>query len=208
MKKVLLFVAAAAFLSGSMVSCGKSSKGKMDGEWNVDSMTDTQTYTNGGSTSTDVMTIDGTTVTQSSTSGGTTTTSTGTVNSATWTIKKDGTWERTLNVTFSGSGYSNTTVMTSSGNWDFATGVGEFKKNERVIFSTLSESTTETTTVGSSSTTSTYSSTYLDGEQSEIFVITESKSKSLSMEKKGSNTYSSGSSSSTETQEMTVTMSM
>ena len=208
MKKVLLFVAAAALVSGTMVSCGKSTKGKMDGEWNLDSMTMTETYTSGGSTSTDAMTIDGTTVTQSSTSGGSTTTTTGTVNTATWTIKKDGTYERILSVTFAGTGYSNTNVSTTTGNWDFAAGVGEFKKNERVIFSATSETQSSSNTVGGSTTTSTSTDTYLDGERSDVYVITESKSKSLEMEAKGSNTYSSGSSSSTSTSETVVKMSL
>ena len=208
MKKVLLFVAAAALVSGTMVSCGKSTKGKMDGSWNVDSMTQTNTSSSGGSTSTDVMTIDGTTITQTNTSGGSTSTQTGTVNEATWTISKDGTWERVLSMTFAGTGYSNTTTMTTTGNWDFAAGVGEFKKNERVIFSSLSDTQTQSSTIGGSTSTSTSTSTYLDGEQAEVFVITESKGKSLVMEAKGSNTYSSGGSSSTETRDMTVTMSL
>lgn len=209
MKKALLFVAVATFVSGTMVSCGKSSKGKMDGEWKVDSMTQTSTSTSGGSTSTDKMTISGTTVTQSSTSGGTTTTATGVLNSATWNIKKDGTWDREMSVTFSGTGYSTTTKMVSSGNWDFATGVGEFKKNERVVFSTLSETTTSTNTFGGSTTTSTSTDTYLDGENSEIYTIVESKKKSLNMEYKKSNSSSgSGSTTYTETEDMTVTLSL
>ena len=208
MKKVLLFVAAAALVSGTMVSCGKSTKGKMDGEWTVGKMTQTSTSSSGGSTSTDVMTIDGTTVTQTSTSGGSSNTQTGTVNEASWTIKKDGTWERTMSMTFAGTGYSTTTTMTSSGNWDFAAGVGEFKKNERVIFSTLSDTQTQASTIGGSTTTSTSTNTYLDGEQAETYTITESKGKSLKMESKGSNTYSSGGSSSTDSNEMTVEMSL
>lgn len=212
MKKVLLFVAVATLVSGTMVSCGKSSKGKMDGEWKVDSMKNTSTSTSGGSTSSNTMSIEGTVLTNTNTNGSTTSTSTGTVNTATWTIKKDGTWERvlayTMTGTISGINYTNVTTITSSGNWDFAAGVGEFKKNERVIFSTTKQVEAGSNTMGGVTTTSTDTDTYLDGENSEVFVITESKGKSLSMESKGSNTSSNGSNTSTDTNETVVTMSL
>lgn len=211
MKKILLFVAVATLASGTMVSCGKSSKGKMEGEWNLDSMSNTSTSSNGSSTSTSTMSVEGTTITQSQTSGGTTVTQTGVVNSSSFKINKDGTWERMISYTFSGTGYSNTKTITSSGTWDFAKGVSDdYKKNERVIFCTLSESSKEDNTVGSSTTSSTDTDTYLDGENTQVFVITESKSKSLSMEAKGSNTSTnSGSSgSSTYTEETTFKLSM
>lgn len=209
MKKVLLFVVAAALVSGTMVSCGKSSKGKMDGEWKLDSMTMTNSETSGGCTDTEVTSIDGTTFTSTQTNCGVSSpATTGTVTTATWTISKDGTWERVLAMTITGTGYTQTQNSTSSGNWDFAAGVGEFKKNERVIFSTTSESNTSTfTPTGGSTSTSTSSNTYLDGENTEVFVITESKGKSLSMEAKGSNTYTGGSTS-TYTSETTVKMSL
>ena len=209
MKKILLFAVAAALVSGTMVSCGKSTKGKMEGAWNLDSMSSTETSTSGGSTSTSTMSINGTVVTQTSTSGGSTSTITGVVNTASFTINKDGTWDRVMSLTFAGSGYSNTVAITSSGNWDFAAGVGELKKNERVIFSTLSESTVNTDVFGGTTSTSTSSDSYLAGENTEIFVITESKKKSLSMEYNGSNTYSSGGgSSSTDTEKIVIDLSM
>lgn len=209
MKKVILFAALTTMLAGTIVSCGKSTKGKMDGDWKVDSYKETSTYTNGSGTSTSTTTIEGTSITNSNTSGGTTTTSTGTVDVATWNIKKDGTWERELSFTFVGSGVTTKTTAKSSGNWDFQGGVGEFKKNERVVFSTLSETSTQIVTIGGLSTTDTDTETYLDGESTEIYVITESKKKELAMEAKKSNTSSSsGSSSDTNTTDTSVKLTL
>lgn len=209
MKKVILFAALTTMLAGTIVSCGKSTKGKMDGDWKVDSYKETSSSTNGSGTSTSTTTIEGTSITSATTSGGNTTTTTGTVDVATWNIKKDGTWERELSFTFVGSGVTTKTTAKGSGNWDFEGGVGEFKKNERVVFSTLSETTTQTMTVGSVSNTSTDTDTYLDGENTQIYVITESKKKELAMEAKKSNTStSSGSSSDTETSDITVKLTL
>lgn len=206
MKKVLLFVAAAALVSGTMVSCGKSTKGKMDGEWKIDSMTMSNTSTSGGSTDTETITIDGTTITFASTNGGVANpTQSGVVNAATWTIKKDGTFERTYSFTITNGSFSQTETMTSTGNWDFAAGVGEFKKNERVVFSTLTETNSSAST-GNPTTTNT--STYADGESTEVYVITESKGKSLKMESKGASTYTNGTFTSSDTNETTVSMSL
>ena len=47
MKKLFFFVAVATLTAGTMVSCGKSSKGKMDADWTIDSMTDKSTSTSG-----------------------------------------------------------------------------------------------------------------------------------------------------------------
>lgn len=208
MKKILLFVAAAALVSGTMSSCAKSTKGKMAGEWNLDSMSTTQTSISGGNTTTNSTTISGSAITQTSTSGGSTITMAGVLNTGTFTINKDGTWSRVMSTTFTGTGYSSTQAVTTSGNWDFAKGVGEFKKNERVIFSTLSESTNSTDIFAGITTTSTSSDSYLDGENTEMFVITESKRKSLTMESKGSNTSLNAGGSSTYTQETKISLSL
>ncbi len=209
MKKILLFAAAAVLISGTMVSCAKSTKGKMAGEWNLDSMSSTVTSISGGNTSTSSTTISGSAITQTSTSGGSTTTTAGVLNTGTFTINKDGTWDRVMSTTFTGTGYSSTQAITTSGNWDFAKGVGEFKKNERVIFSTLKENTNSTDIFGGITTTSTSSDSYLDGENTEVFVITESKKKSLTMESKGSNTsLNSAGGSSTYTQDTKISLSL
>lgn len=212
MKKVALFVAVAALSAGTLVSCGKSSKGKMDGEWNVDSMSMTSSSTSGSSTSSNSTKIEGTTITMVNTSGSNSVTTTGTVNSAVWNINKDGSWDREISYTITQSGASTKTTMKSSGKWDFAAGVGEFKKNERVVFSTTSETSTEVTTSGSFTATETSTDTYADGEMSEVFVITESKKKNLEMSASGSgnSSYSSPgiSGTSSHTSETTVKMTL
>ena len=210
MKKIVLMSAAVLLVAGTMVSCKKSSKGKMDGEWTVESWTDRTTDTSGGSTDTDETKITGTTLTQTSTSGGSTETTTGTVQEASYSIKKDGTWSRsikftTIDVVF-GVTFTTAASTMSSGNWDFATGVGEFKKNERVVFSTLSETNSSVTTSSLPTQTSSSTQTYADGENSEIFVITESKKKSLSLEMKGASTYSTGGNSSSDTRNVTISL--
>lgn len=209
MKRVSLFVAVAALSVGTLVSCGKSSKGKMDGEWNIDSMSTTSTYTSSnGNVSSEVESYEGTTYKTVSTDQNGSVTTTGTVNSSSWNINKDGTWDRELSYTLSGSGYTYKTTEKSSGKWDFAAGVGEFKKNERIVFSTTSETTTDVSTIGSVSSTTTETDTYLDGENSMVFVITESKKKNLEMEAEGSNTSTSGSSSTTSAYKATVKMTL
>lgn len=210
MKKLFFFVAVATLTAGTMVSCGKSSKGKMDADWTIDSMTDKSTSTSGsGVTTTETTEYANGKKTTTYVSGGNTTKETATLNDAKWSIKKDGTWERTVSyteldtITFGGAQVittTNTTVV-DKGNWDFLTGVGEFKKNERVSFSTLSSDVTIKTTQNINSTTSTdkYANTYLDGENTETYVISESKGKSLSMTYTGSSssTNTSGNSSTT-----------
>lgn len=198
MKKALFFVALATFTAGTISSCGKSTKGKMDGQWTIDSYDVTEKYTSSnGNTTTEKESISGTTVTFTKEYSATpvmNSTSTGTVNEAVWNIKKDGTWDKTVTYTeTSGNNtYKRTTI--TSGNWDFLAGVGEFKKNERISFSTLSSKTTMSVTPNGGSTNSTTDSyTYLDGEVTSIFVITESKKKSLKMEFEGNNVYTDNS---------------
>lgn len=210
MKKTLLFALSVALVAGTMTSCGKSSKGKMDGEWKISDFTTTSTNTSGGSTDTETITLSGTTITQTSTSGGSTSTSNGVLNSATWTISKDGTWTRAINVTFTttilGTDFITTSVMTDSGKWDFLKGVGDdFKKNERVAFYTLNSTTTDTYTGGSSG-SDTYTSTYKDGENSEVFVISESKKKSLILTFDQGGSWTSGGSTSSDTETGTWTL--
>lgn len=210
MKKLFFFVAVATLTTGTMVSCGKSSKGKMDADWTIDSHTDKSSYTSGGGvTTTETTEYANGKRTTTYVAGGNTTKETATVNDAKWSIKKDGTWERTISyteidtMTFGGAqviSTTNTTVI-DKGNWDFLTGVGEFKKNERVSFSTLNSETTVKTTQNINSTTSTdkYTNVYLDGENTETYVITESKNKSLSLTYTGSSssTNANGNSSTT-----------
>ncbi len=208
MKKASLFVAIAAISVGTLVSCGKSSKGKMDGEWNMDSVTYTGSSTGGGNSSTTNTKIDGSTYSKTETDQNGTTVETGTVSTAVWNIKKDGTWEQNLNYTINEPNISTNYSVVTSGNWDFAAGVGEFKKNERVMFSTLAANVTKVVTAGLLSTTTTSSATYADGETTETYVITESKKKSLEMETKNANTWKEGTNSTNGNSTLTYKMTL
>jgi hypothetical protein len=193
MKKVLFFVALATFTAGTISSCGKSTKGKMDGEWTIDAFEQTGVYTSySGNKETNKESISGTTYTDSYENSGNPSwngTSVATVTKALWTIKKDGTWERTVTYTETSGSTTYTTSRVESGEWDFLSGVGEYKKNERIAFNTLSYKVTYSETSGGVTDSDTYSDTYLDGEVASIFVITESKKKSLKMEFEGNNVY-------------------
>jgi hypothetical protein len=172
-------------------------------------MTSTSTSTDASGTSTETMTIEGTTLTIVSTdtpTGGsaTTTTTNGTVNASTMTVGKDGTWSRNLDITitddydFGGTTFTITSnsVMAESGTWDFLNGVSkDFKKNERVVFNTLSSTTTTTTTTEgggiSDVSTDVDTQTYAEGEMSEVMVVVESKGKELQMSSDAASTSTS-----------------
>ncbi len=182
MKRILFFVAVVSILS----SCGKTTKGKMDGDWTIEAYNKKeviQTYV--GGTFTYETTISGTTRTESSIyPSSPNNTSTGTINEAVWNIKKDGTWERRITyvVDPSNNGDKEKKEIVESGSWDFLSGIGDYKKNERVSFNTLSVKTTITTMSANDTSAVTISDTYLDGEIVSLFVISESKNKSLKLE--------------------------
>ena len=167
------------------------------------------------------ITSDGTTITQTRTStpsGGSATTTTldGTVQNFTWTIAKDGTFTRELNVTFvtTFTGGSATVVSTTkdSGTWSLVgkNKADEFKKNERVMFTTLKTegSQTQTVTIGGTAGTpdvSTYSDTYATGEQVEVYTIVTAKGKEMELVWEGNSTSSNTSNGSTSTNKDVVT---
>lgn len=200
MKRLFYFAVASAMVATTAVSCGKSTKGKMDGEWTISSWESIRTELDGNDTDTYTDKIDATTYSSSHTSGSSTDTETGTVNQATWNVKKDGTWDRTINITYVSGSVTNKITQTSTGKWDFMKGVSkDFKNNERVVFNTMDTKTTTVQSIGSSSSTYSSSDTYKDGEVSTVYVITESKGKSLKMTADGSNVSSSTSGSTTNT---------
>ena len=96
-----------------------------------------------------------------------TSTENGTVAAATWNIEKDGTWTRIIDMTFTVTeptySFSNQNVTTESGTWSFVgkNKTADLKKNERVVMSTLSSSSTvnSTYTVGGVSSTDTSTDT-------------------------------------------------
>ena len=196
MKKLIILGFSAALLAGGVSSCKKTNKRKMANEWTVSSLTDeetdlfsngdkavyTTTIADGKITSTDVST---------NSSGTTTTTTTGTVKEYSYTIEKDGTWKSTTDITrsstFSGGSNTGTTVTNTSGTWSFLSKnkSGDFKKNERVVFNTLKEDVSFNGSYTSSGTTTTTaysnSDTYAEGENSDIFLVVESKNKELKL---------------------------
>ena len=207
MKKTLILLFVAALGAGTMSSCKKSNTGKLSGEWTVASLSETNTNTSGNPSTTSTTTVsstDGAAVSIESSStaaNSTTTTMNGTVNTGTWTIEKDGTWSMIMDVTFSGSetGYTWTQseLETTTGTWSF---VGkdksaEFKRNDRVIFNTLtsaSDYSDSYTVTGGSAVTSTSSDSYswATGENQATYVITESKKKELTLTQDGSSSWS------------------
>jgi len=200
MKKLFILGLSVVMASGAIVSCSKTSKGKMSNDWKVDSWksTTTTTQNNGSKTesteSHNGSTLTTTTITTPNGGSPTTTTSTKDVNAHTYVISKDGTWSSEYTTT----GTQTTTIggvnvvtvtkreATLSGSWNFLGKIDEFKKNERVIFHTLNSKVVTTTTVtpqgGTSQTsTSTDSNTFSDGLVSNVYIVVESKNKELQL---------------------------
>ncbi len=193
MRKLIYMFVAITFAASIVTSCGKTTKGKMDGEWTISSSE--ETWTNLVSNYTNTTKINGSVMTESETSGGSTDTETVVVNEASWTIKKDGTWTRTIITTETDGSISTKRTRTDSGTWDFLKSVSkDYKTNERVVFNILQDNYSSSYSSGSSTTTSFDNDTYLDGESSFIYIVTESKKNELILSLDGANTnsYTSG----------------
>ncbi len=223
MKKLIIVGFSAALLAGGFSSCAKTTKGKVSNEWSVTKWTSESTDTDSDGDKTIRSTsIEGTSGTQTNTftSGGnsTTTTRTAAVNELSYTIEKDGTWSSVMDITwtstFTGGSSSDATKTTSSGTWSFLSKnkSGEFKKNERLVFNTLSEasSTVSSTTFGgtTSSSNSSDSQTYAEGESAMIYLVVESKGKSLQLSSDMDQTSTSTSGGTTYTNSTTGSTSM
>lgn len=196
MKKLIYFVVAATFAASIVTSCGKTTKGKMDGEWTIASSSETETDLSSSPNDSYTTSINGSSYTTVDVYNGATTTDVGVVNSATWTIKKDGTWERTTVITQTNGSTTYKITRTHSGKWDFLKSVSkDYKNNERVIFHVLEDKYTRVTTNGSVSSTYSDNDSYLDGQESFIYIVTESKKNTLSFNLDGAhtNSYTDGS---------------
>ncbi|MFT7155603.1 MAG: hypothetical protein ACI8Q1_000605 [Parvicella sp.] len=218
MKKVFIFGLSVALVAGSVTSCKKTSTGKVSNEWKTTSWNSSETNTDeNGTDVTTVASADGATITVTNTytpSGGTAgspNTTSGTINDMSYVINKDGTYSNvqdvTFTATFTGGSVVSNSVSTSTGTWNFLSSnkTEDFKKNERVIFHTLTENSTDTQTVTSGGVTgspdvTTSASTYATGESSVTFVVVESTGKMLSLmmeeDMTESNTDSNGTSTS------------
>jgi hypothetical protein len=198
MKKILYFLAIAV-LAGNTTSCLKTNKRKFSNDWKV---TYEEVYFHSGDdqdfwTAVDV--FDNETVTQTSTMGFggivLDTTYTGTVFTNTFTIKKDGTWSRIREYMFiSVFGTKSVTLQTSSGNWSFLgkspSDDEDFRRRDRVMFTTLkqAEQTKNYSLIGGEYvfTEELTSDLTADPDQeTQIYVITESKRKELHLELEG-----------------------
>lgn len=217
MKKVFYYTLSVALVAVTMTSCGKSTKGKMAGEWKVTSMsyTLTENQSNGDKSVEDTK-QEGTTLTMTSTttsgSSSTTETTTATVVVNDLTIEKDGTWTWTRETNETQNIFGGTIVQnektTQTGTWNFVKSnkTEEFKKNERILFNILTESSTTTTTSGSTSSTSSDNQTYLTGENTMLFTVVESKKKSLQLEAETAYSSTSGNTTYSNTGMMSITL--
>lgn len=120
-------------------------------------------------------------------------------------IHRDGKWTWNTGYTVSGSIFGGSIFLTEKesttrkGTWSFVgkTKGDNFKKNERLLFNVLSESTVHTQTGGGGNpifpdTTSTTSNTYLTGEHVDIYTVVKSTRKDLELRLESSHTDSSG----------------
>lgn len=215
MKKIFYSTLSIALLAVSISSCAKSSKGKMSNEWKVTEYNskETDTQANGDETvTTIIMTETSVTQTTEDTPNGgstTTTTQTGTVNTNEMTIEKDGTWTSTRDLTYVNGLVTTKLTMSTSGTWAFVgkTKGDDFKKNERVLFNTLSETNTQAVTIsGGSTSTSSSTDTYMTGENVMVYTVKESKKDELQLEAEMGNTYTSGSNTSSTKGTTTITL--
>ncbi len=151
MRKIVSYALSVAFLAAGLISCAKSTKGKVTNEWKVVSYLKTESNTNQQSafshTSTLNMTENSLTMQHVSVDDGMTVTSnyTGTVNAFHLTISKDGTWSSNEDLTYDlGNGDEQRNVNEKSGTWSFVgkTKGDDFKKNERILFNVLTHKLT------------------------------------------------------------------
>jgi len=221
MKKTIIYGLSFAFIAATATSCGKTTKGKMSNEWSATELSSSSTTTNadGDVETTSWSSTDGATFTMTQTytpSGGTSSSLTldGTVNEFSYTINKDGSWSSVTDMTFSidlGGGISQTqqTRDENSGTWTLLgkNKTGELKKNERVVFNTLSSTSTETSTItGSTPDTETSTNTYAEGENPEVMMVVESKGKMLKLKKETNNAYTFDGDTETTVSTMEITM--
>lgn len=174
MKKIFYYTLCIAFCVPAITSCKKSTKGKMVNEWKVKTYKET--------------TPNGIFIMKDSPNE--------------ISIKKDGTWTWNRQYVYHGTIFggsinvTGTTTNTESGTWSFVgkTEGDQFKKNERVIFNTLSEKTTQKSVYSPNAmfqdNTTYKSNTYLVGEKAVIYTIVESTRKLLKLESESSH-YSS-----------------
>ena len=185
MKKTIVNV---IILSVLLVSCGKSSKAKVSNDWRVTSYEESFiSIDEDGEKSTETLSITESTYNENVKDeqfGNFTYSATGTVQLYNYTINKNGTWSSESEVEYTNSQGTSTTksIKSASGTWAFIgkTKGDDFKKNERILFNTLAESTELVKNNGQSP--SSLQSKYLTGEKTRIYTVKESERKKLMIE--------------------------
>ncbi|MNU99984.1 hypothetical protein D3C71_901370 [compost metagenome] len=209
MKRISIYTLSAAFLILlGITSCSKTTKGKMTDEWKVTSFRSVESVVNifNDKYTTTFWTRDNTvldeSVTEQSGEAPSTQSQTGSVNKHEFTIKKDGTWTWTSDVTFVNGNTTKNSSKLQSGTWSFVgkTKGDDFKKNERVLFNVLSTTTTDVETANQVVVNDhTHTLTYSTGENSMVYTIKESKKDLLEMELEEKMVYTEGAKVSTTT---------
>jgi hypothetical protein len=209
MKKPVFNLAVICLLAYSVTSCGKSSVSKMSNKWKVTSYSESSAsntsidWAEEGTSNSFVRTNSNDIITLSQS---------GVINENSFTINKDGTWASKKDYTYSyqtiypdTADVTNNTVISESGTWAFVgtNKTEDFKKNERVVFYTLSsQEDVYLTSISGGSTTNDNSSnldTYSASGPSITYVIKESSAKKLVLSSDGENTHSDTSNGNTNT---------
>ena len=176
-----------------LAACAKTNKGKLTNEWKITSYQDESYFTSSeGDVSNVVTTMTETSLSQSHhmTDNGNTydTSNEGTVNSHVLTIRKDGTWTWAKDITY--ASFDQQYSSEQSGTWSF-TGKSkgdDFKKNERILFNILSIKS-KTVHISDQEVMSEDTKTFLTGENTMIYTVSESKRKELQLEFDHTMTY-------------------
>ncbi len=173
-------------LTALFFSCGKSTTSKVSNDWKLDTYESIQVDTDSdGQINTISTKIEESIYTRTEIYDGIKNSRNGTVSYFKFYIKKDGTWSRESELIYKMSYNPNTQkrVEKASGTWSFLKkSKGEdFKRNERIIFNTLSQKFFNSE-IGQSGNESVAEYTFLTGEKPMIYTIAESSSKKLKLE--------------------------
>lgn len=191
MKTTSIAILSSVFLAAGITSCAKSTKGKMINEWKATSYESIEKWEGAaGDKTTYTLSMTANAVTETNTSVSpsiteTTQVNTGVVNAHDWTIKKDGTWSWTQDITIGEPGNGSNNILVQSGTWSFVgkTKGDDFKKNERVLFTVLTSDSKQVVTDNYViMNTAENQMTYAAGDKTMIYTITESTKDKLEME--------------------------
>ncbi len=183
MKRNAFKLVLSSLLIVGLAACGKTTKGKLEGEWTVSNYNSTITHSTIQPATTSVMTVSHNGATQTIVNNGITTTEK--VLAHTYNFKKDGSWSSVYtiekNQTAGGLSIKIVEDVTTEGNWNFVAKnkTEEFKKNERVLMTTSSETTKVTNTANGVTTTAIDKETYATQQGGAYFTVENSSKKEL-----------------------------